>query len=201
MSKFLSNEDIMKTFSNTTRRYLNIFYVSFIFYYYQQVLFTLRVSSLLTPLNDASGNIVDGESSFQFSPEAEYTSPLQQTLKQNHRASHNCYSVKSMLKLLAFKWLLNELLLETEWSELMFIWWFVSIKFIRSFLKFSFCNAFLTISLVISTWFGKTVPFRSTGIIQFKIFKTAELLFRRNNMIWCKGLVCKSSTVAPNQVI
>ena len=28
-----------------------------------------------------------------------------------------------MLKLLAFKWLLNELLLEREWSEVMLIWW------------------------------------------------------------------------------
>ena len=43
-----------------------------------------------------------------------FTSPMEQTLKQNHRASRNCYSVKNMLKLLAFKWLLNELLLETE---------------------------------------------------------------------------------------
>ena len=43
-----------------------------------------------------------------------FTAPLQQTLKQNHRASHNCYSVGSMLKLLAFKWLLNELLLEKK---------------------------------------------------------------------------------------
>ena len=77
MSKFLSNEDIiMKTFSNSTRQYLNIFYVSFIFYYYQQVLFTLRVSSLLSSLNDASGDIADYESSFQFSPEAEFKSPL-----------------------------------------------------------------------------------------------------------------------------
>ena len=67
-----------------------------------------------------------------------FTSPLQQTLKQNNRASHNCYSVKNMLKLLAFKWLLNELLLETEWSEAILIWRFVSIKFIRTFLKFSF---------------------------------------------------------------
>ena len=50
-----------------------------------------------------------------------FTSPLQQTLKQNYRASHNCCSVKNMLKLLAFKWLLNELLLETEWSEAMLI--------------------------------------------------------------------------------
>ena len=31
---------------------------------------------LLSPLNDASDDIVDGESSFQFSPEAEFTSPL-----------------------------------------------------------------------------------------------------------------------------
>ena len=33
---------------------------------------------------------------------------------------------------------LKELLLEPEWSEFILIWWFVSIKFIRSFLKFSF---------------------------------------------------------------
>ena len=46
------------------------------FYYCQQVLFTLRVSSLLSPLNDASGDIVVDEGSFQFSPEAEFTSPL-----------------------------------------------------------------------------------------------------------------------------
>ena len=78
------------------------------FYYCQQVLFTLRVSSLLSPLNHASGDIVVDDGSFQFSPEAEFTSPLQQILKQNHGASLNCYSVKNMLKLLAFKWLLKE---------------------------------------------------------------------------------------------
>ena len=43
-----------------------------------------------------------------------FTSPFQYTLKQNHRASHNYYSAKNMLKLLAFKWLLYEFLLETE---------------------------------------------------------------------------------------
>ena len=67
-----------------------------------------------------------------------FTSPLQKTLKQNHRASHNCYRVKNMSKLLAFKWLLNELLPEIEWSKVMLMWWFVSSKFLRSFLKFSF---------------------------------------------------------------
>ena len=33
-----------------------------------------------------------------------FTSLWQQTLKRNYRASHNCYSVKNVLKLLAFKW-------------------------------------------------------------------------------------------------
>ena len=66
-------------------------------------------------LNKASGDFVDDEGSLQYSPEAEFTSPLQRTLKQNHRASLSCYSVTNMLKFLAFKWLLNDLLLETEW--------------------------------------------------------------------------------------
>ena len=30
-------------------------------------------------------------------------------------------------------------------------------------------------------------------------FQTAKLLFRRNNRIWCKGLVCKASSVASHQ--
>ena len=67
-----------------------------------------------------------------------FTSPFQQTLKEKHSASHDCYSVKNILKVLAFKWLLNELLLGIEWSEVTLIWWFASIKFIKSFLKFSF---------------------------------------------------------------
>ena len=46
-----------------------MFFISFIFYYCQQVLCTLRVSLLLLPLNDASVDIVDNEGSFQFSPE------------------------------------------------------------------------------------------------------------------------------------
>ena len=54
------------------------------------------------------------------------------------RTTDICYSVKDMLKLLAFKWLLNELLVETEWSVVVLIWWFVSNKIIRSFLKLSF---------------------------------------------------------------
>ena len=55
---------------------MNTFYNPFFFYHCQQVLFKLRVSSLLSPLNDASVDIVDDEGSFQFSPEAEFTSHL-----------------------------------------------------------------------------------------------------------------------------
>ena len=60
-----------------------------------------------------------------------FTSPLQQPMKQNHRALHNCHSLKNMLKLPGFKGLLNVLLLETESSEVM-------LKSLRSFLKFLF---------------------------------------------------------------
>ena len=54
---------------------MNIFHIQFIFYYCQHVLFTLTISSLLSPLNDASVDIVDDQGSFQFSPEVEFTSP------------------------------------------------------------------------------------------------------------------------------
>ena len=93
---------------------MNIFCISFVFYYCQQVLFTLRVSPLLSPLNDASVDIADDEDSFQFRLKLNsyhlytFISPLQRTLKQNYRVSHNFYSVKNMLKLLAFKRLLDE---------------------------------------------------------------------------------------------
>ena len=40
------------------------------------MLFILRVSSLLSSLNDAPVDIVDDEGSFEFSPKAEFTSPL-----------------------------------------------------------------------------------------------------------------------------
>ena len=65
-------------------------------------------------LNGASVDITDDEGSFQFSPEAEFQSPLQQTLKQNHRALHKYCNVKNKLTLLAMKWLLSRLLLETD---------------------------------------------------------------------------------------
>ena len=55
-------------------------------------------------------------------------------LKRNSHHSCNRY----WNKLLAFKWFLYELWREKEWSEVMFIWWFFSIKSIRYLLQFSF---------------------------------------------------------------
>ena len=117
LSKILSNEELLiNTFFNIFisifccgSQYMKIFYIPFIFYYYQQALITFRVSLLLSPSNYTSGVIVYDEGSFLFSPETEYTSfytftsTLQLALKLNQRASHNCYSVKNILKLLALQ--------------------------------------------------------------------------------------------------
>ena len=72
---------------------MNIFYIPSIFYYCQQVLFTSRVSSLLSPLNDASLDLVDDEGPFQFSPEAEFTSPLYVhiTFATDNKAESQCF--------------------------------------------------------------------------------------------------------------
>ena len=68
--------------------------MAFIFYYCQQVFFTLRVSSLLSPLNDASVDFVDGMVSFQFSLEAEFTSHLYVhiTLATDTEAESPCFA-------------------------------------------------------------------------------------------------------------
>ena len=55
---------------------MNITYIPFVFYYYWKTLFTLRVSLLLSSLNDASVDIIDDECSFEFFPKSEFTSPL-----------------------------------------------------------------------------------------------------------------------------
>ena len=57
--------------------------------------------------NDASADIVDDEGSFEFSPKAEFASPLQQAPKQQYGTLHNYYSIPKHLKLLAFKYLLR----------------------------------------------------------------------------------------------
>ena len=89
LSIFLSNKHLpMKTFSNIFFLLGPVIFVNFcipfMFYYCQQVWFIVRVSSLLLPLNDAVGDTVDtafgdtvdDQSSFQFSSEVEFMSPL-----------------------------------------------------------------------------------------------------------------------------
>ena len=80
LGKFLSNEYLSQYFpqylllGQVIFEYI-LYHINFLSLPSQQVLFTLRVSSLLSPLNDASADIVDDEGSFQFSPEAEFRSP------------------------------------------------------------------------------------------------------------------------------
>ena len=123
---------VKKTFSNIFRstfcwgrEYLNIFYIPFIFYlfltcfiYIKSLFITITIKwCLMLMMRILFSFLLKLNSHHTYT----FTSPLQQTLKQNHHALHDCYSVKNMLKLLAFIWLLNELLLEREWSEVMLI--------------------------------------------------------------------------------
>ena len=107
-----------------------------------------------------------------------FTSRFQQTLTQNHRASRNWYSLNNMLKRLAFKWLLNKLLLEIEWSEVKLIWWFISIIFTKSFRKFFF-NIFIQnySSCNFNYISTKTVTFPSTDFIMVTIFGFSSIFF------------------------
>ena len=58
------------------------------------MLFKLRVSSLLSPLNNVSLDIADDDSSFQFSLEAQLTSSLQVhiTFARNTEAESLCFA-------------------------------------------------------------------------------------------------------------
>ena len=112
-----------------------LFFTLFIFCYCQQDLFILKVSSLLSPLN-----------------EAELTSYLyiHITLATDTEVEWPCLT--QLLKLLVSKKLFKELLFETEWSGVMLVWLFVSIKSTRTFLNIYFFNIFTqTILLVILT--------------------------------------------------
>ena len=44
-------------------------------------------------IHDASVDMFDDEDSFKFSSKPEFTSNLEQTLKDNHGTSHNCHGV------------------------------------------------------------------------------------------------------------
>ena len=62
---------------------------------------------------------------------------------------------QNILKVLAFKYFVNNVLLETERTKVMLIWRLVSIECITSFSKFSFWYLFSNDSLLISTSLGK----------------------------------------------
>ena len=124
---------------------LNIIHTQFFFL----ILYTLRASLLLSSSNDASADIVDDEDSFEFSPKVEFTTPLyfHITIATNIEAVASWFAQlfpysQNIWKLLTFKCFLNDVLLETEWSKIMLIWWLVSIKCITSFSKFSFLISF-----------------------------------------------------------
>ena len=67
---------------------------AFTFHYFRQVLFTLRVSLLVSSLNDAFVDILDDEDSFEFSPKSEFTRPLYVhiTLATDTKAAYSCFA-------------------------------------------------------------------------------------------------------------
>ena len=95
-----------------------------------KILFTLRASLLLSSSsNDVSADISDDEGSFEFFLKAEFTSHMyiHITLAIDTEAAASCFAqllhyFQNILKLLAFKSFLNDVLPETEFSEVMLIW-------------------------------------------------------------------------------
>ena len=87
-----------------------------------------------------------------------FTSPLQQTLKQDHRTAATLLASWNSSIQVVFKGVIG------EWWEVMLLWWFVWIKFIKSFLKFSFL--IFLFKRIPFKFIGKTVPF----ILQMSLF-------------------------------
>ena len=124
-----------------------------------KILFTLRASLLLSSSsNDVSDDISEDEGSFEIFLNTEFTSHmyLHIALAIEADAASSCFAQllqysQNILKLLTFKSFLNDVLPETEFSEVKLIWWFVSIKSITSFSKLFFGIFFQTMSLLIST--------------------------------------------------
>ena len=107
-----------------------------------KILVTLRASFILLSSNDASADISDDEGSFDFSLKTEFTSHLyvHVTLVTDTEAATSCFAQllqysQNIFKLLASKCFLNDVLLEREYSEIMLILWFVSIKYHYIFFK------------------------------------------------------------------
>ena len=94
-----------------------------------KILFTLRASLLLlSSSNDVSAHISVDEGSFEFFLKVEFTSHMYVhiTLAIGTEAAASCFPQllqysQNILKLLAFKSFLNDVLPETEFSEVMLI--------------------------------------------------------------------------------
>ena len=101
-----------------------IIYIPFSIYYCCHTLFRIRVFSLLSSFNDASVDIAYDKGSSEFSPKLNTHQPRNWNWNGITVlcTAHNCHSVKNMLKLLAFKWLLIYLLIETKYWEVMLVW-------------------------------------------------------------------------------
>ena len=107
-----------------------------------KILVTLRASFILLSSNDASADISDGDGSFDFSLKTEFTSHLyiHVTLVIDTETATSYFAQllqysQNIFKLLASKCFLNDVLLESEYSEIMLILWFVSIKYHYIFFK------------------------------------------------------------------
>ena len=88
-----------------------------------------------------------------------FTSPLQQTLKQDHRTAATLLASWNSSIQVVFKGVIG------EWWEVMLLWWIFWIKFIKSFLKFSFL--IFLFKRIPFKFIGKTVPFHSTDVTVF----------------------------------
>ena len=121
---------------------------------------------LLLP-KSVSVNTADDRGSFDFSTKVEFTSRLHVriTLATNTGTAALCFLQlllysQNILKLLAFKYFLSDLYLETEYPKVMLIWWFVLIKCIKDlFQNFLFWYLFPDDSLLLSTFHRPYCPF------------------------------------------
>ena len=84
---------------------------------------------LLSSSNDVSADTVDEEGSFELSPKTEFISPLYVhiTLATDTDVAASCFAQllqysQNILKLLAFKSFLNDVLLREECSKAMLTW-------------------------------------------------------------------------------
>ena len=139
---FLGNEDLLQYLLalSVGHRYVMLVYNLYFIYIpfnitANKTWFKLRRALLLSLSNSASVDIVNIEGSFRFSLVSEFILTLcigTDTETGSHFLTQLVEYTQHMLKLLVFKGFSNDLFLETEYSEVILIWWFVSIESITS---------------------------------------------------------------------